>query len=80
MSSLLPYISHSHADANSTGRNLIQDKINDYNEQTKRVDANGNAYRSISESRHNAIGKALQHLANGGNPNCEKILAMLVWS
>ena len=63
-----------------TTRNQIQDMINDFNELTRRVDANGNTYRSISESRFNAIDKAKQHLANGGDPNCQKIVCMLVWS
>ncbi len=58
----------------------IQAMINDFNEQTKRVDSYGNTYRSISESRHRAIDRATQHLANGGNPDCPHILTMLVWS
>ena len=57
----------------------IQDKINQLKEATKRTDLHGNTYRSISESRFIAIGKAEQHLANGGDANCQKVLAMLAW-
>jgi len=58
----------------------IQARINEFNQLTKCVDVNGNVYRSISESRRNAILKAEQHLANGGSDNDQKVLCMLTWA